>query len=47
LGLTQPRLNDRLRGRINNFSLDSLTLRAAQAGLELRMHITQAAAAAA
>jgi len=24
LGITQPRLNDLLRGRINNFSLDAL-----------------------
>ena len=26
LGVTQPRLGDLLRGRINNFSLDALTV---------------------
>ena len=33
LGLTQPRLNDLLRGRINKFSLDALMTVAAKAGL--------------
>jgi predicted XRE-type DNA-binding protein len=34
LGLTQPRLNDLLRGRINKFSLDALINIAMAAGLE-------------
>ena len=33
LGVTQPRLNDLLRGRIDKFSLDALVLLAARAGL--------------
>ena len=44
LEVTQPRLNDLLRGRINNFSLDALILLAARAGLDVRMQIEQAAA---
>jgi predicted XRE-type DNA-binding protein len=32
LGLTQPRLNDLLRGRINKFSLDALINIAMAAG---------------
>ncbi|MGB9366033.1 MAG: XRE family transcriptional regulator [Xanthobacteraceae bacterium] len=36
LGLTQPRLNDLLRGRINKFSLDVLINIAMAAGLEVR-----------
>ena len=39
LEVTQPRLNDLLRGRINNFSLDALTVLAARAGVEVRMQI--------
>lgn len=37
LGITQPRLNDLLRGRINRFSLDSLFELAARAGLEVHL----------
>ena len=44
LEVTQPRLNDLLRGRINNFSLDALILLAARAGLNVRVQIEQAAA---
>jgi len=44
LEVTQPRLNDLLRGRINNFSLDALTILAARAGLGVRMHIERTAA---
>jgi predicted XRE-type DNA-binding protein len=44
LGLTQPRLNDLLRGRINRFSLDALIGLAKRAGLTVRMEITRAAA---
>ena len=39
LGVTQPRLNDLLRGRIQNFSLDALVDLAARAGLSVRLHI--------
>jgi predicted XRE-type DNA-binding protein len=44
LGVTQPRLNDLLRGRIDRFSLDALVGLAERAGLSVRMEITQAAA---
>jgi predicted XRE-type DNA-binding protein len=37
LGLTQPRLNDLLRGRTNKFSLDALVNIAMAAGLEVRV----------
>jgi len=43
LGITQPRLNDLLRGRITNFSLDALIDLAGQAGLRVRLDIAEAA----
>ena len=43
LGVTQPRLNDLLRGRITKFSLDALINLADRAGLTVRMDITDAA----
>ena len=43
LGLTQPRLNDLLRGRINKFSLDALMTIAANAGLTVELKIEKAA----
>lgn len=43
LGLTQPRLNDLLRGRINKFSLDSLLNLAHKAGLKVELTIGKAA----
>jgi predicted XRE-type DNA-binding protein len=43
LGITQPRLNDLLKGKIANFSLDALINLAAQAGLSVRLDIGQAA----
>jgi len=43
LGLTQPRLNDLLRGRINKFSLDALMTIAAKAGLKVKVHVSRAA----
>ncbi|MGO4832864.1 helix-turn-helix domain-containing protein [Rhizobiaceae sp. 2RAB30] len=43
LGVTQPRLNDLLRGRITNFSLDALIDLATQAGLTVRLDIAEAA----
>jgi len=43
LGITQPRLNDLLRGKITNFSLDTLVDLAAKAGLSVRINIAKAA----
>ena len=43
LGLTQPRLNDLVRGRIDKFSLDALVNLAAPAGLKVRLQIRNAA----
>ena len=43
LGVTQPRLNDVLRGRISNFSLDALIALAETAGLSVRLEIGEAA----
>lgn len=44
LGLTQPRLNDLLRGRINKFSLDALINLATAAGLAVRVEVVRPAA---
>lgn len=38
LGITQPRLNDLLKGRINKFSLDALVSIAFNAGLKVSVH---------
>ncbi len=43
LGLTQPRLNDLMRGRIDKFSLDALINLARPAGLTVRLQIRDAA----
>lgn len=43
LGITQPRLNDLLRGKIINFSLDTLINLATAAGLKVRLEIAEAA----
>ncbi len=43
LRITQPRLNDLLRGRVGNFSLDALITLAAEAGLSVRLEIAEAA----
>lgn len=43
LGITQPRLNDLLRGRIEKFSLDALVDLAASAGLSVKVRIARAA----
>lgn len=43
LGVTQPRLNDLLRGKIDKFSLDALVLLAARAGLAVQLHVHKAA----
>jgi len=44
LGLTQPRMNDLVRGRINKFSLDALINLAARAGLSVRVKVVRPAA---
>jgi predicted XRE-type DNA-binding protein len=44
LAVTQPRLNDLLRGRISKFSLDALVGLATRAGLRLRIEIGRPAA---
>lgn len=43
LGLTQPRLNDLMRGRIDKFSLDALINLARPAGLAVQLKIRNAA----
>jgi hypothetical protein len=44
LGLTQPRMNDLLRGRIDKFSLDTLMNLATRAGLAGRVEVVRPAA---
>jgi predicted XRE-type DNA-binding protein len=43
LGISQPRLNDLLHGRIAKFSLDALINLATQAGLGVRLDIADVA----
>ena len=43
LGITQPRLNDLLHGKINKFSLDTLMTLAARAGLRVKLNVRSAA----
>lgn len=43
LGVTQPRLNELLKGKINNFSLDALANLASRAGLFIRLDVSEAA----
>jgi predicted XRE-type DNA-binding protein len=43
LGLTQPRLNALLRGKIGQFSLDALVNIASRAGLNVRLVVKKAA----
>ena len=43
LGLTQPRLNDLLKGRITKFSLDALINHATNAGLDVKVKVGKAA----
>ena len=44
LGITRPRLNDLLRGKISNFSLDTLATLATRAGLVVRMSVKKGTA---
>jgi predicted XRE-type DNA-binding protein len=43
LGITQPRLNDLLHGKINKFSLDTLMTLATRAGLRVKIDVRPAA----
>ena len=43
LGLTQPRLNALLKGKIGQFSLDALVVIASRAGLNVRLVVKKAA----
>ena len=43
LGLTRPRLNDLMRGKLDKFSLDALVNVAAAAGFALRIEVDDAA----
>lgn len=42
-GVTQPRVSDLLRGKINLFGLDALVNMAAAAGLHIEMRVLEAA----
>ena len=44
LGLTQPRLNDLMRGKISKFSLDALLTIAQRAGLHVEFKVARPAA---
>ena len=43
LGLSQPRLNDLLKGKIDKFSLDTLLTLAIRAGLRVKLDVRSAA----
>jgi predicted XRE-type DNA-binding protein len=43
LGITRPRLNDLLRGKLGKFSLDALVNLTAAAGLTLEIRVADAA----
>jgi predicted XRE-type DNA-binding protein len=43
LGISQPRLNDLLNGKINKFSLDTLLTLATRAGLKVKIDVRSAA----
>ncbi|MHB8472724.1 MAG: helix-turn-helix domain-containing protein [Gammaproteobacteria bacterium] len=43
LGLTQPRLNDLLKGKIDKFSLDALVNMLARAGMKVKLTVRRAA----
>ena len=42
LGITRPRLNDLLRGKISKFSLDALAALATKAGLKVQLSVKKA-----
>ena len=41
LGVTQPRISDLVRGRIDLFSIDGLVEMLARAGMRVRVHVAQ------
>ena len=43
LGITRPRLNDLLQGKLAKFSLDALVNLAAASGLTVHLQVTEAA----
>jgi predicted XRE-type DNA-binding protein len=43
LGVTQPRVSDLMRGKINLFGLDALVNMAAAAGLHIELRVLEAA----
>ena len=43
LGVTRPRINDLIRGKLSKFSLDALVDMATAAGLKLEIRIAEAA----
>ena len=43
LGITQPRLNDLLRGKIDKFSLDALVNMLGRAGMRVELRVNKAA----
>ena len=43
LGITQPRVSDLVRGKIDLFSLDALVNMASSAGLHIEMRVLEAA----
>ena len=43
LAVTQPRLNDLLRGKIDKFSLDALVVMLNKAGMHVEMRVRKAA----
>ena len=43
LGITQPRLNDLLRGKIDKFSLDALVNMLGHAGMRVELRVKKAA----
>lgn len=43
LGVTQPRVSDLMRGKIDLFGLDTLVNMATSVGLKVQMHVREAA----
>jgi predicted XRE-type DNA-binding protein len=43
LGVTQPRISDLIRGKIDLFGLDALVTMLSAAGLQLEVHVRRAA----
>ena len=42
-GVTQPRINDLLRGKVDKFSLDALVIMLSKAGLRVELQVRKAA----